>query len=817
MRTFVYDSLNRLTSATNPESGATTPTSYQYDNNGNLTSKTDARNRTTTITYDALNRAKTKTYSCNTPAVSYVYDNQSLPMGAPTGFIRGFAVGRLVAVNYGSNSSAGSYYGYDELGRVVRKTQQINGNNYAVQNVVYNRASAMTSEIYPSGRTVNYAYDIAGRLSSFTGNLGDGVSRNYATGIIYTSAGLMTQEKFQAGTANQLYHNLHYNNRQQLYDARLGTGTGDGQTVEWTWNRGALRMYYASNYAYGDGGLNNNGNVYRMDHFIPLNDSVSQWAITEDYYGYDDLNRVTSFTDLSGGATSASQNFSYDRYGNRCVWNAIGGVSAYCPNYTASNNRISNLTYDAAGNITNDPATGGTMIYDGENRLEMATSGGGGAYTYDGEGKRVKRMLAGGQEWWYVYGIGGELLAEYLSTAPTTVKKEYGYRGGQLLVVWNGDESTADKKLKWLVTDHLGSTRMEADKSGSLGGMTRRDYAPFGEELFAGIRKDAQGQPQYGYTASNVRQKFTGYERDSETGLDYAQVRYYANAQGRFTGVDPLMASAKPERPQSWNRYSYCINNPLIYVDPSGMIWGFLQTNVGDRYVWYKDEEELKAAGATVVTTNDRWGIAFTYQAAGGAWIRLDLSQNSWRPFETEGEAYFGRTYSEGGSSNLGDLGLTLNTFGAVQGGFGLTRFGATALGRLFTGAGSETTTLGLATTELRFTQTTASAEFSAKGLFAGKTIGQVSSDLRSGILNPSQVPVQYIGGEGVNLLVNTRSALSLMRAGIPRNQWNLVNVSGNAGVQANIADRLLRNGLTSQGTDVLRITGAGKAASNLR
>jgi hypothetical protein len=241
-----------------------------------------------------------------------------------------------------------------------------------------------------------------------------------------------------------------------------------------------------------------------------------------------------------------------------------------------------------------------------------------------------------------------------------------------------------------------------------------------------------------------------------------------------------------------------------------------LQTNGGDRYVWYDSEDALKAAGATVVTANAS-GNAFVYQAEKGAFIRLDLSQNSWRGYETEGEAFLGRTLAEEGSSNLSDLGLTLNTFSALQGGVGLAR---SAFGRLLN-AGLGITTQGLtgtaASAELRFTQTTASAEFSAKGLFAGKTIGQVSNELRSGILNPSQIPVQYIESEGVNLLVNTRSALSLMRAGIPRNQWNLVNVSGDAVIQANIADRLLRNGLTGQGTDVLRITGAGKAASSLR
>ena len=70
-------------------------------------------------------------------------------------------------------------------------------------------------------------------------------------------------------------------------------------------------------------------------------------------------------------------------------------------------------------------------------------------------GKRVKRITAG-QEWWYVYGIGGELLAEYLSTAPTTVKKEYRYRGGQALVVYDS-MLTGNAQLKWMVIACLGS------------------------------------------------------------------------------------------------------------------------------------------------------------------------------------------------------------------------------------------------------------------------------------------------------------------------------------------------------------------------
>jgi RHS repeat-associated protein len=112
------------------------------------------------------------------------------------------------------------------------------------------------------------------------------------------------------------------------------------------------------------------------------------------------------------------------------------------------------------------------------------------------------------------------------------------------------------------------------DKTGSLAGTKRHDYLPFGEELYAnvGIRSTTLGYTAAGNTpADKVRQKFTEQERDDETGLDYMHARYFANVQGRFMSVDPLQASARPGNLQSWNRYSYALNNPLRYSDPSGL------------------------------------------------------------------------------------------------------------------------------------------------------------------------------------------------------------------------------------------------------
>src|SRR6266540_3266041 len=107
-------------------------------------------------------------------------------------------------------------------------------------------------------------------------------------------------------------------------------------------------------------------------------------------------------------------------------------------------------------------------------------------------------------------------------------------------------------EIKWLVTDHLGSTRMVIDETGSLGGITRHDFLPFGEELSAGIGIRSASN---GYSGDSVRQKFGSKEHDIETGFDYFIARYYSSVQGRFTSVDPGNAGAEMEYPQAWNGY----------------------------------------------------------------------------------------------------------------------------------------------------------------------------------------------------------------------------------------------------------------------
>jgi RHS repeat-associated protein len=83
-------------------------------------------------------------------------------------------------------------------------------------------------------------------------------------------------------------------------------------------------------------------------------------------------------------------------------------------------------------------------------------------------------------------------------------------------------------------------------------------YYPYG-----GLVSSVGGDPNH--------YKFTGKERDSESGLDNFGARYNASSMGRFMTPDPLLNSGRPGSPQTWNRYTYALNNPLKIVDPTGL------------------------------------------------------------------------------------------------------------------------------------------------------------------------------------------------------------------------------------------------------
>jgi YD repeat-containing protein len=337
-RTFAYDSLKRLTSVTNPESGTI---NFGYDNNGNLTSKLDARSITTTMTYDALNRITSKSYndSPQTPAINYYYDSQTLPGGAPS-FDRGFATGRLVAVTYGG-TSAGTYRGYDQMGQGVRQYQRTDSVDYLVEASYYANGSVQNVTYPPvpgagDRRIVSYANDSAGRTASLSS-----AATSYAPAASVSSIGYTSHNALATQTyGNSLIHAVSYNIRLQPNEIKLGTS-------------GAPTSIIDLGYSYGT--TNNNGNVQS----IAYNGGGLSYTQT---FAYDALNRLTTAQENTGA--NWFQTNGYDRYGNRWIDLGGGNQSLY---FTSSNNRITGSSYDNTGNLLNDGYH--SYSYDADNKI----------------------------------------------------------------------------------------------------------------------------------------------------------------------------------------------------------------------------------------------------------------------------------------------------------------------------------------------------------------------------------------------------------------------------------------------------------------
>jgi RHS repeat-associated protein len=116
-----------------------------------------------------------------------------------------------------------------------------------------------------------------------------------------------------------------------------------------------------------------------------------------------------------------------------------------------------------------------------------------------------------------------------------------------------------------VTTDHLGSPRIVTDQNGAV--ISRKDFAAFGDETVTPQRNTGLG-----YNPLNVRQDYTGYQKDEESGLEYSVARYYNASHGRYTSVDPLTPSATIKDPQTFNRYSYVTNSPYKFTDPLGLM-----------------------------------------------------------------------------------------------------------------------------------------------------------------------------------------------------------------------------------------------------
>jgi RHS repeat-associated protein len=557
VRRFTYDSLGRILTAKNPESGTI---SYLYDADGNLSQKTSplanqtgSATQTVSYCYDALHRVTGKGYgaqSCPlaTPVVSYVYD-----FGAN-------AIGKLSSL---TDQAGTASYSYDSLGRLTAETRVISGVSKSMS-YSYNLDSSLKTLTNPSGAVITYTPDSAGRILSAVDS-GSGIS--YVTAATYGPDSELTGfVSGNSGTFAGITNAYSYNKRLQPVNM---SATAPSQTV---YSIGY--DFHAGNGTAATG--TDNGNVFGITNY---KDTTRNQSFT-----YDALNRLTSAQNAGTNCAANTVNGKTEYWGNSYGYDAWGNLlaktitkcSAEHLSVTAdAHNWIHapapDYQYDAAGNMTYDATASLNYTFDQENRL---TGAAGYTYTYDVDGNRVKKSNSStGTLYWHM--TPGIVAESDLSGA---LQSEYVFFDGKRVA----RKDFPSNAIAYYFSDNLKTASVITDSAGAI--KAESDYYPWGGEL------------QFVNNDSNDY-KFTGKRRDTESQLDYFGARYYSNAYGRFLTPDwAAKATSVPYAefadPQSLNLYTYVRNIPTTGVDPDGhcgntfcQIAAGVATGVG-KFVW---------------------------------------------------------------------------------------------------------------------------------------------------------------------------------------------------------------------------------------
>lgn len=523
-RTLTFDMLGRTTTSVVPESGTTT---YTYPNGSGscagiatlVCGRTDANATLTTYSYDALNRPTGRTYSGSSIGNRTPSVTYYYDQTSYNGLTISNGNGPRTGMSDGSGATAWSF---DGMGRTASIRKTINSvTKQAVY--TYNADGSINTVDDYGGTTFTYSYDVSGRPISVV----DGSSNSYAGSGVYNAAGQLTSLIHQLTSSGGRYaRSIQYNT---MLQPSVISATLNGNTIQ------------SLSYGYGTAGTDN-GTILSITN--GMDSSRSQT------YTYDPMNRLASGRDTSHWG----ETYTYDNWGNLYQTTQMSGLGGNNWSVTANgNNQLSNLTYDSAGEVSKDQY-GDLYTYDAEGRILAAGTG---TYVYDGDGNRVEKNVSGTTA---LYWPGASGILNESNSSGSAMGKQVQFDG---LLVWHEDTSGTGE---FLFQDQLGSTRMTGSASGTV--KDDIDYQSYGNLYH-----------NYGSSPSDNHYLFTGDESDSETTSAYAVFRNLGTTMGRFNRPDPYAGSYDLTNPQSMNRYSYALNNPQFFVDPSGL---FFQTWNGD-------------------------------------------------------------------------------------------------------------------------------------------------------------------------------------------------------------------------------------------
>ena len=574
----------------------------QYAYAGLQTTITDAKNNQKKLKIDSYgNLVEVKEYNnSNVYTTSYEYDNRNLltKITDALGNIRNFTYNNaglivnsedLHAVN---DSIFGTYaYTYDVNGNVLTETQP-NGVVVTKTYDLLDRALTVDSSSTPGVTDFTYTYDACtngkGHVCTVVGSLPNSVSLNktyvygiagsptsvtlttggnsYTTSYLYTKSDVVSKVTYPNGTvvrtvfgdwglptkiyttlpagAETLNSTITYHHTEQP----ATIVTSNGQTT--TYNYDSAKLYRKSSASTTIGGSTVQSYNYAYDAVGNIT-SITEPTVTKTY-SYDDLSRLTQavYTPTSGGATTYS--YQYDAIGN--ITQANGQTYTYSGTGKTNPHAVTsvganNYTYDDNGNMLTAPNQ--TFTYNWQNQMQSVVLNGTTTInsSYDESGQR------------------------FLYQTPTTT--EIAASGGYLLRNGTPEISIALGSLPLgvisgtniysSVSDHLGTPVKQYNSSGII--VEDNTYGPYGTTLT--------------HTGSvDTKDGYTGHQEDTDTGLVYANARYYNPSIGRFLSQDPEFWSLPfiyLVDPQQQNSYSYARNNPVVFSDPTGNSVGVLQ------------------------------------------------------------------------------------------------------------------------------------------------------------------------------------------------------------------------------------------------
>ena len=551
----VYDNADRLVFSQDGNQRALTSgnwTYYKYDGLNRLTEQGTCTNKVTTSGTNVLVQHFYDSYAFRSQAG---FNNSNFPDDA-SGNGKGALTASVATVLGSSNKIYTAYY-YDIKGRVVKTVQSNPLGGYDVAATVYtftNKPATVTHTHTASGKTTRtevytYSYDHADRLLKVEHTLGG--TKITLADYAYDNLGRLQSKSLHGSSTNKLTYA--YNVRNWL------TGISGSKFTQ--------NLYYNT----GNGTARYNGSISSMTWKAGNESTVRGYKFT-----YDGLDRLLNATyGETAGINANTDRFSenvtaYDKNGN------IKTLQRYGQTAASGYGLIDNLTFTLAGNLLNrvdDAAAasaygGGFEFKDG---VKQANE-----YTYDSNGNLTKDLNKGistitynvlnlpnmvtfsdGSTIAYTYGADGTKLKTVHKTGSTTTTTDYCgnvvYENGvqKLLLTDEGYVTLSDSKYHYYLKDHQGNNRVVINQSGTV--EETNHYYPFGG-VFA--------------SSGNVQPyKYNGKELDAKKGLNWYDygARHYDAALGRFTTVDP-----SAENYYSTSPFTYCLNNPLNYIDPLG-------------------------------------------------------------------------------------------------------------------------------------------------------------------------------------------------------------------------------------------------------